>query len=124
MAILFQRQFVDAIREGRKTVTRRRGKRRWKVGSIHQCYTRPAFARPPGQPFARVQIVSVFFEPWPGHGCNREWDARCEGFSSWEEFLNAYTEINGVSSTGEGCWRVEFALVTETREPALAGGTP
>lgn len=116
--ILFKPDLAQAILDGRKTVTRRRWKRpRVKVGAIHQCYTRPAFVKPPGKPFARVRIVSVDYEAFPGHGHARWWarymdgEAGREGFASWEEFLNAYTEINGVSSTGEPCWRVQFEVV-------------
>ena len=115
--ILFKESMVPLILNGTKTVTRRRGRRRWNVGAVHLAYTRPAFARPPGKPFARVRIVSMDYEAFPGHGHARWWsrymdgEAQREGFSSWDEFLNAYTEINGVSSTGEPCWRVEFTVV-------------
>ena len=124
--ILFKFDMAQAILEGRKTVTRRRGKRRWKVGALHQCYTRPAFARPPGEPFARVRIVSVTFEANPGSSIRlggntvADYDAwfvalhaegQREGFDGWVEFGDAYERINGYAAIYQPCWRVEFALV-------------
>ena len=122
--ILFKESMVPLILNGTKTVTRRRGKCRWRVGAIHQCYTRPAFARPPGKPFARVRIVSVTQQTWPGQsvlrpvhatiGARREHDRReaiLEGFPSWHDFCEAYRKINGEASWGDPCWRVEFIVV-------------
>ncbi len=124
--ILFRESMVLLILSGSKTVTRRRGKRRWKVGAIHQCYTRPAFARPPGVPFARVRIVSLHFELSVGHSTmplSNRWDGlmlardaegRREGFLNWNDFRAAYAIINGgIESWHEPCFRVEFELVPE-----------
>ncbi len=121
--ILFREDMKQAILNGRKTVTRRRGKCRWCVGAEHLLYTRPAFARPPGKPFARVRIVGVSREEsvgrWlyhrqgggPVHRLDAEREAQREGFDSWFGFREAYQEINGDRSFEESCWRVEFALV-------------
>ena len=120
--ILFKPAMVPLILSGQKTVTRRRGKCRWRVGAIHQAYTRPAFARPPGQPFARVRIVSVVREERLGdaviylvhdwqRGSALEEDALREGFLSWPAFLNAWAGMHGESGIDEPCWRVEFELV-------------
>ena len=118
--ILFKPEMAQAILEGRKTITRRRGRRRWNVGAVHQCYTRPAFANPPGKPFGRVQIVSLFEESYPGQGASisEQRDAEWEGFRSWSEFCKAYACINGGHTLAEPCWRVSFKLVTDA-EPAL-----
>lgn len=118
---------AQAILEGRKTVTRRVGKRRWKVGSLHLCYTRPAFARPPGEPFARVRIVSVTEESFPGAVHNRvggalSWITACldveahsEGFQNWVDFCACFEEMHGAAALNEPCWRVEFELVEVMR---------
>ena len=135
--ILFKPEMKRAILEGRKTVTRRRWKKpRVKVGAIHQLYTRPAFARQPGEPFARVRIVDVFHEKYPGEHVRREFEmphstgvnwwedwiedeARREGFASWADFQWAYLCVNvtrkalrqgAASPLDEPCYRVEFVL--------------
>jgi len=117
--ILFKADMAQAILEGRKTVTRRRWKRaRVKVGSIHKCYTRPAFARPPGKPFARVRIVSIWREEYPGESpqSSQALDAGAEGFCSWGAFAMRYAEINGVNALDEPCYRVEFVLLAGEAE--------
>ena len=124
--ILFTPEMAEAILAGRKTVTRRRWKKpRVKVGAIHQCYTRPAFARPPGKPFARVRIVDVTYEDKPFGICTYRGDGKmprssvmtevgAEGFdSAWplDEFCRVYKQINGENALEEPCYRVEFELV-------------
>jgi len=127
--ILFKPDMVPLILAGKKTVTRRRGKRRWNIGAIHAAYTRPPFAKGGAQPFARVRIVSVDQEdwvgdPWPRDGESwidldkrigdkmlyREHEARREGFADWSEFCRTYEEINGQGSLRNFCWRVAFVL--------------
>jgi len=123
--ILFKHDMKRAILDGRKTVTRRQGKRRWKVGGEHLCYTRPPFARGGAEPFADVRILSVTREAYPGESIRRRYNSagdaallaeneaegRREGFSGWSEFWEAYMEINGPEAYGQPCWRVEFELV-------------
>ena len=121
--ILFKADMAQAIIERRKTVTRRRGKKRWNVGAEHLLYTRPPFAKGGAKPFAKVRIVSVVWEMRPmrfsrsiqevnpqvaWQGMDEE--ARLEGFQSWEEFRALYMKINGPSSLDEPAWRVEFEL--------------
>ena len=105
--ILFKKRFVDDILSGRKTVTRRGGKKRWNVGAVHQC--RFSYF---GEPFANVRIVKVDLEPlW----LVREGDeAQKEGFATTDEFFNAYAEINHINAADldecEMVWRVEFEV--------------
>jgi hypothetical protein len=110
------------ILDGTKTVTRRRGKKRWNVGAIHQCYTRPPFAKGGAEPFARVRIVSVQHERRVGASLQfsaeayaHEREALREGFDygEWEAFLATYCELNGAKADRGPCWRVAFALVSE-----------
>ena len=122
--ILFTPDMAQAILDERKTVTRRRGKKRWNVGAIHQCYTRPPFAKGGAEPFARVRIVSVDREEQPGTavldgirsgdvGARMLVEAWQEGFRSWPDFADTYRSLNGEQSMKESCWRVEFELVRE-----------
>jgi len=120
--ILFKESMVPLILNGTKTVTRRRGKCRWRVGAIHLIYTRPPFSRNPGKPVARVRIVSVTFETSPGSSIAplkgrdglvraKDIEAGREGFHSWGMFLGTYALINGGSALREDSYRVEFELV-------------
>ena len=112
--ILFRPDMAQAILEGRKTVTRRRGKCRWRVGAIHLIYTRPPFSRNPGKPVARVRIVSVTCEWGVMGGLTREQqevEARLEGFATRLEFYDTWYAINGPYSAHDTTWRVEFELV-------------
>ena len=52
--ILFKPEHMEPIINGRKTQTRRLGKKRWNVGAVHQCRT-SRFT----DPFARVRILTV-----------------------------------------------------------------
>jgi len=130
--ILFKPEMAEAILAGRKTVTRRRGKKRWKVGAIHQCYTRPAFARPPGKPFAKVRIVHLYEERMPMYSareivagladCKDHWSRKdalqllnnevaYEGFGCWGDFAGAWVDMHGEAALGEPCWRIEFEVL-------------
>lgn len=57
--ILFQKWFRDQILEGGKTETRRLGKKRWKVGSIHRATTNRF---DPDATFAREESMRYTWE--------------------------------------------------------------
>ena len=110
--ILCKPDMKRAILRRDKYVTRRQGKRRWKIGSWHLLYTRPPFTKGGAKPFARVQIVSVIDEDMPGTRCGISADlpgeARREGFPHWAAFCTKYLEINGTDALDKPCWRVEW----------------
>ena len=117
MPILFRPDMVPLILSGCKTVTRRRGKKRWNVDAIHQAWTKRG-----GPAFARVLIVSVNQEAAPGSPdgllMSDRWltdESRYEGFAFWPDFEAAYVALNGGDPKvlRQPCWRVEFEVVTE-----------
>ena len=102
--ILFRPEHVDAILAGRKTQTRRLGKRRWNVGSTHQLATR---LFDPAAVFARAVIRDVGWEVLAG--ISRE-DADAEGYDSPHAFLQAFQRINPRASLSDGVWVVRFEV--------------
>lgn len=110
--ILFKPEFVDLILKGKKTQTRRVGKRRWRVGSVHQCQTQ-LFEKP----FARVRIESVCLERLRFIS---EADAVAEGFFSREAFLRTFQEINPGFGLDGWVWVVQFGLM-EACQGRLSG---
>lgn len=121
--ILFKPEHVELILSGRKTQTRRMGKKRWNVGAVHQARTRMMDA---DSTFARLRIVAVRREML---GMMTEADARAEGYSDLGDYFGAFCRINHVgpasSIGGLPVWVVEFAATpAETPEPpapSLAG---
>lgn len=107
--ILFRPEHVEMILSGRKTQTRRLGKRRWKVGGVHACYTRPPFAKGGAEPFARVHILGVRQELLAEISDD---DIHAEGYDSFPEYLKVLCDINGGGmSTTALLWVVNFEVV-------------
>lgn len=109
--ILFRPEFVALILSGRKVQTRRLGKRRWRVGSLHACYTRPPFARGGAERFCRVRITDVRRELLFSISVQ---DALAEGYPDRQAFLDAFRRINEKRTTGPvfnpPVWIVQFEL--------------
>lgn len=105
--ILFRDRFKEAILNGQKTQTRRGGKKRWNVGSRHQCRT-SLFS----EPFAIVEIRTVRREKL---GQITQADAEAESFQNPAEFVRSFAEINKVEETQElantEVWVIEFNKV-------------
>jgi len=90
--LLWQVEHVEPILDGSKTQTRRLWSR-WRVkeGSLHLCYTRPAWCNPPGEPFGQIAILRRWREPL---GEISPADALAEGYPSPEAYLEAFRRIN------------------------------
>jgi len=105
--ILFKKRFVDQILSGKKTSTRRVGKKRWNIGSSHQL--KLSFFT---KPFAIVEILGVRQE-FLGDISNA--DAKSEGFSTPAEFIASYREIHNLTELDDISntlvWVVDFRLV-------------
>jgi hypothetical protein len=105
--ILFKPEHVAPIIAGEKTQTRRLGKKRWNVGSVHQCQTRMLDN---GSVFARVRILSVRQERLRSISHD---DAVSEGYTGIGTFLTAFYEINDMATDADPLvWVVRFGVVS------------
>ena len=91
--ILFKPEHVEPIRMGRKTQTRRLGKKRWNVGAVHQARTRMMDA---SSCFAFLEIGSYYLQEL--HAI-QPYEAWAEGYESIEAYRVEWNRING-----EGSW--------------------
>ncbi|SHE96597.1 ASCH domain-containing protein [Desulfofundulus australicus DSM 11792] len=104
--ILFKPEHVEPILSGCKTQTRRLGKKRWKVGSVHQC--RLSYRM---EPFAYVRVTAVRRERL---GNITDDDARREGYLSVEAYREAFERIYGFWDPDVDVWVVDFELVRQS----------
>ena len=105
--ILFRQEHVKPILEGRKTETRRTGKARWKIGSIHQARTRMLDAK---SCFALLEIGGL--EGMALHDV-QPYEVWHEGYETLEEFVGVWERINGRGSWNHNpqVWAVKFRVV-------------
>lgn len=102
--ILFKPEHIDNIISGRKTETRRGGKRRWNVGVVRQCQTRMMDS---SSVFCRVEILSVDRERL---GDITDAGVRAEGYETMQNYYAAWERINGRIDLDEKVWVVKFRL--------------
>jgi len=105
--ILFKSEYIESILNGTKTQTRRAGKKRWNVGSVHQCQTQ-LFKN--NSVFAKVEILDVYEERL---GDISESDAQIEGGYDRNTFAAVWARINGRYEPNLQVWVVKFKVVTE-----------
>lgn len=113
--ILFKPEHVDLILEGRKTQTRRTGKKRWNVGAVHQCKTQMF-----GEPFAKVLILGVREERLG----KISWEDICrEGYGWRGDYKEAWERIYKTPWDDDlEVWVVDFRLMmTHDNEAGWVG---
>jgi hypothetical protein len=101
--ILFKPEHIPMILAGRKTQTRRIGRRRWKVGSIHQA--RVSYY---AKPFANLRIMAVRQECL---GDITEADAIAEGYGRVAEYQEVFRRIYGFWEPDTPVWVIDFEVV-------------
>lgn len=115
--LLFKHEHEAPILRGEKTETRRLWKRpRVRVGAIHRAYTRPAYVKPPGRPFAAIVIRDRWVEPLVAID---ERGARAEGYASVADYFDAFCRINRLHAAFDLrtlVWVVRFELAVDLRE--------
>ena len=108
--ISFREEFKPLILAGTKTETRRLGRCRWRVGSVHQVTTN---TRAPEAVFGRVRITSI----------RRDWlmnvspaGVEAEGFRIKEELVKKFARCYRISEREARacrCWVITFELVDQ-----------
>lgn len=91
------------ILNGRKTQTRRIGKKRWRKHSIHQARLNFKDA-----PFAKLKILDVYQEKL---GEITQEDVYAEGYDTIEQYYDVFRKLNGDIDLDAEIWVVKFKLL-------------
>ena len=101
--ILFKAYHAPLILAGKKTQTRRRGKKRWIVGHTHQ-----AKVSYMAKPFATLRVLALREEPL-SHISDA--DAIAEGYLNRNDYFQAFLNIYGENDPDEVVWVLAFECV-------------
>ena len=104
--ILFKQYHVPLILSGRKTQTRRLGKKRWTVGKVYQAKTSYM-----AKPFAYLKLTDLRYEPLEPMS---EADAHAEGYNKLQSYLQAFKEIYKypLDEANPLVWVLDFELAS------------
>ena len=106
--MLVKKEHLEWIRQGLKTMTRRRHKRPLQVGKVYEL--KRHWLDKSG---VKVLIVRRYRQQL---GRISDEDAVKEGYTTVDEFKQAWTEINGSWEPYEIVWVYEFRLSTKKSE--------
>ena len=101
--ILFKPYHVPLILSGRKTQTRRLGKKRWNVGAVHQ-----AKVSYMAKPFASIKVKMLWKEKL---GQINHVGAIAEGYDDVNAYLEAFEKIYGAADMQQEVWVLVFERV-------------
>ena len=101
--ILFKPYHVPLILAGTKTQTRRKGKKRWIIGHVHEAKTSYM-----AKPFARLKGTAIRQERL---GAMTEGDAVAEGYTNRAHFFNVFESIYGDADMEQQVWVLAFECV-------------
>ncbi len=126
--MLFGKDLIPAILEGRKTVTRRPVKydhsEGWIYGPARPCRYKPGhvYAIQPGRGKKAVGYLRVLLVTGPEEvadvGLGADW--RREGFESPTAFVDYWCRLYGRWEPATRVWRIAFELVPEEGERPLS----
>ena len=106
MTLLFKKQFINKIREGTKTQTRRLKQPKVKIGKTYKLRQDYRTHLPD-----RIRITDIYQQYL---GDMTEEDIKNEGFIKNEEFTQTWTQIYGTYDPEEFIWVVEFRYIDPT----------
>ncbi len=102
--MLFKADLLAKVLSGQKTQTRRTGVKEYKLGTVQPVCN--GYKAPAGY----VKITRKYRQPLC---CISEKEAKKEGFSSIDEFRQAWLKINGSYNPDQVVTVYEFELVTK-----------
>ena len=106
MTLLFKRQFINKIRSGAKTQTRRLKQPRLKIGKKYSLRENYRTTLPD-----KIFITDIY-QQYLGDITLEE--VKREGFTTKTEFVNIWTEIYGEYDPEMFIWVVEFQYIDPT----------
>jgi hypothetical protein len=108
LTLIFKKQLIPKIREGKKTQTRRRKKPKITVGKIYNIRINYQTSL-----LDKLEIMNIFQQ---NLGSMSLEEVKKEGFENLDEFIETWTKLYGKYDPFERVWVIEFRYmgVTET----------
>ena len=106
LTLLFKKQFIPKIQQGKKTQTRRLKKPNTKIGKTY--HLRSSYR----QVLPEIILITDIFQQHLGEITHQ--DINKEGFESLNQFTQVWREIYGLYNPEELIWVIEFQYVGNT----------